>query len=116
MSDNASPVSPSYRLINHMKICALVPAQDAMVLLFHCVLYEGMPPASGLFPRPSLLSPLGHGTWLVRQQDGPPGVLLIQDLMSTMWVIALVVLSMVLSILDPQRSYDHLQYVDLHHI
>jgi len=104
-SDNSRP---SYRLINHLKICLVhatpVPVQDATVLSSHDVRYKGMPHMPRLLP--SYLSPHGHSSWLVLQQVSLPGTPLV--LMWTMWAIVLVVLS---TILDPQRGSDCLQYL-----
>ena len=96
-----------HHLNNHLKTCLVhavpVPVQDAMVLLLHLALIEGIsgPPMSRnsrLLPTTSLLSRFGCSTRLVLQQDTLLEALLI--LMAKMWVVALVALSAVLSILD----------------
>ena len=74
-----------------------------MVLSLHRVLIEGIPGPpmshnSHLLPTPSLLSQFGCSTWLVLQQDTLPEAPWI--LIPTMWVVALVALSVMLSILD----------------
>ena|SRR6266850_4392895 len=93
-------------LINSVRIClahaSLVPVQDATVLLSHHVLDKAMPPTSHLHP--SLRSLHGHSAWPGLQQDSLPAVPLVPTLM--VWVVALVILSTILGILDLQRGPD----------